>query len=295
MKPSAVAKAMPSPRAISLALAVLLIPYLILYARHLLQNLQWLPLGDDYPIHVYFALEARENPAAVLTTPGQYPSLIHLLGAVAEDPLTLGKIYAIYGAALIAVGAALYGIYAAQAAGRKIAVLAGAAVVVGSVRTLAGVIDGQIAEKTVVLILVPLSLILYARGRQVAAVLTLTPAAFINYLGLAYAVALALAYAIYGRRQARLALAVVAAAGTPLLHHKLTAAAELTLAAAQPPLESWNPLWGLVYGFYGPSAPLLAAAAVYAAVRTRRAAPVALVSLAVLAAALASPHTARGS
>jgi hypothetical protein len=96
------------------------------------------------------------------------------------------------------------------------AALAGAVVVVGSVRTLAGITDGQIAYKTVLLVVVPLSLLLYAKGRPAAA--------FINYLGLAYAAALAVAYAIYGGTRARIALTALALAGAALFTHKLAAA-----------------------------------------------------------------------
>ncbi|MFP3200288.1 MAG: hypothetical protein RXR06_10500 [Thermoproteus sp.] len=283
-------KVMAQPRAIYAATAALLIPYLALYAQALARNLAWMPLGDDYPIHVYFALQAREDPLAVVTTPGEYPSLVHLLGLLTGDPLALGRAYAIYGAALIAAGALLYGAYAAQLAGRKAAALAGAAAVVGSVRTLAGIVDGQIADKTVLLVLVPLSLILYAKGRRAAAVAALAPALFLNYLGLAYAAALALAYAAYGGRPARLALAAAAAVEAALAYYKLASAAGLALAAGGAPLAPWNPLWGLISGFYGPSAPLLAAAAAYAAVKRGRAAPLALAALIVLAAALASPQ-----
>ena len=290
MNPKAVARVITQPRAIYAATAALLIPYLALYARHLTQNLAWMPLGDDYPIHVYMALQTRENPLAIFTTAGHYPSLIHLLGMLSGDPLALGRAYAAYGAVLIAAGAALYSVYTAQLAGGKAAALAGAAVVIGSVRTLAGVVDGQVADKTVLLILIPPSLILYARGRPAAAVLALTPAAFINHLGLAYAAALALAYAIYGGKPAALALAVATAAGALLAPHKLAAAAELAMAAAEPPPTAWDPLWGLVYGFYGPSAPVAAAAAAYVALRAKRAAPLALASLIVLVAALASPQ-----
>jgi hypothetical protein len=130
---------------------------------------------------------------------------------------------------------------------------------VGSVRTLAGITDGQIADKTVLLVVIPLSLLLYAKGRPAAAVVALAPAAFINYLGLAYAAALAVAYAIYGGKRARITLAALA--GAALFTHKLAAAAQLAAYAAQPPLAPWDHRWGLVYAFYGPSAPLLAAVA----------------------------------
>jgi hypothetical protein len=288
MNAAAVAKAMLHPRAIYITAAALLIPYFALYAHHLAQNLDG-PPGDDYPIHVYFALQARENPLAVATTPGEYPSLVHLLGLLTADPLALGRLYAAYGALLIAAGAILYAAYFAQATGRRAAALAGAVVVVGSVRTLAGITDGQIADKTVLLVVVPLSLLLYAKGRP-AAVVALAPAAFINYLGLAYAAALAVAYAIYGGTRARIALAALALAGAALFAHKLAAAAQLAAYAAQPPPVPWDPLWGLVYAFYGPSAPLLAAAAAYAALKTKKAAPLALAALIVLAAGLASPQ-----
>jgi hypothetical protein len=241
-------------------------------------------------MHVYFALQARENPLAIATTPEAYPSLIHLLGLITADPLALGRLYAAYGALLIAAGVILYAAYFAQATGRRAAALAGVAVVVGSVRTLAGITDGQIADKTVLLVVVPLSLLLYAKGRPAAAVAALAPAAFINYLGLAYAAALAVAYAIYGGKKARIALAALALAGAALFVHKLAAAAQLASYAAQPPPVPWDPLWGVVYAFYGPSAPLLAAAAVYAALKTKKTAPLALAALVVLAASLASPQ-----
>jgi len=289
MNAAAVAKAMLHPRAIYITAAALLIPYLALYAHHLAQNLHT-PPGDDYPIHVYLALQARENPLAIATTPGEYPSLIHLLGLITPDPLALGRIYAAYGALLIAAGALLYAAYFAQATGRRAAALAGAVVVAGSVRTLAGITDGQIADKTVLLVVVPLTLLLYAKGRPVAAVVALAPAAFINYLGLAYAAALAIAYAIYGGTRARIALAALALAGAALFTHKLTAAAQLAANADQPPLAPWDPLWGLLYALYGPSAPLLAAAAAYAALKTKKTAPLALAALIVLAAGIASPQ-----
>jgi len=288
MNAAAVAKAMLHPRAIYTTVAALLIPYLALYAHHLAQNLHT-PPGDDYPIHVYFALQARENPLAVVTASGEYPSLVHLLGLLTADPLALGRLYAAYGALLIAAGALLYAAYFAQATGRKTAALAGAAVVVGSVRTLAGITDGQIADKTVLLVVVPLSLLLYAKGRPAAAIAALAPAAFINYLGLAYAAALAVAYAIYGGTRARIALTALALAGAALFTHKLAAAAQLAANADQPPLAPWDPLRGLVYAFYGPSAPVLAAAA-YAALKTKKTAPLALAALIVLAAGLASPQ-----
>ena len=288
MNAAAVAKAMLHPRAIYIT-AALLIPYLTLYAHHLAQNLHT-PPGDDYPIHVYFALQARENPLAIATTPEAYPSLVHLLGLITADPLALGRIYAAYGALLIAAGALLYAAYFAQATGRSAAALAGAVIVVGSVRTLAGITDGQIADKTVLLVVVPLSLLLYAKGRPAAAVVALAPAAFINYLGLAYAAVLAVAYAIYGGTRARIALAVLALAGAALFTHKLTAVTQLAAYAAQPPPAPWDPLWGLVYAFYGPSAPLLAAAAAYTALKTKKTAPLALAALIVLAAGLASPQ-----
>jgi len=241
-------------------------------------------------MHVYFALQARENPLAIATTPGEYPSLVHLLGLLTSDPLALGRIYAAYGALLIAAGALLYAAYFAQATGRRAAALAGVAVVVGSVRTLASITDGQIADKTVLLVVVPLSLLLYAKGRPAAAVVALAPAAFINYLGLAYAAALAAAYAIYGGTWARIALVALALAGAALLTHKLTAVLQLAAYAAQPPPAPWDSLQGLVYAFYGPSAPLLAAAAAYAALKTKKTAPLALAALIVLAAGLASPQ-----
>jgi hypothetical protein len=160
---------------------------------------------------------------------------------------------------------------------------------VGSVRTLAGITDGQIADKTVLLVVIPLSLLLYAKGRPAAAVAALAPAAFINYLGLAYTAALAVAYAIYGGTRARITLAALALAGAALFTHKLTAAAQLAAYADQPPPAPWDPLWGLIYAFYGPSAPLLAAAAAYVALKTKKTAPLALAALIVLAAGLASP------
>ena len=289
MNAAAVAKAMLHPRAIYITAAALLIPYLALYAHHLAQNLHT-PPGDDYPMHVYFALQARENPLAIATTPGEYPSLVHLLGLLTSDPLALGRIYAAYGVLLIAAGALLYAAYFAQATGRRAAALAGVAVVVGSVRTLASITDGQIADKTVLLVVVPLSLLLYAKGRPAAAVVALAPAAFINYLGLAYAAALAAAYAIYGGTWARIALVALALAGAALLTHKLTAVLQLAAYAAQPPPAPWDSLQGLVYAFYGPSAPLLAAAAAYAALKTKKTAPLALAALIVLAAGLASPQ-----
>jgi hypothetical protein len=289
MNAAAVAKAMLHPRAIYITAAALLIPYLALYAHHLAQNLHT-PPGDDYPIHVYFALQARENPLAIATTPGEYPSLVHLLGLLTADPLALGRLYAAYGVLLIAAGALLYAAFFAQATGRWAAALAGAAVVVGSVRTLAGITDGQIADKTVLLVVVPLSLLLYAKGRPAAAVAALALAAFINYLGLAHAAALAVAYAIYGGKRARITLTTLALAGAALFTHKLAAAAQLVADAAQPPLAPWDPLWGLVYAFYGPSAPLLAAAAAYAALKTKKTAPLALAALIVLAAGLVSPQ-----
>ena len=289
MNAAAVAKAMLHPRAIYIIAAALLIPYLALYAHHLAQNFHT-PPGDDYPMHVYFALQARENPLAIATTPGEYPSLVHLLGLLTSDPLALGRIYAAYGALLIAAGALLYAAYFAQATGRRAAALAGVAVVVGSVRTLASITDGQIADKTVLLVVVPLSLLLYAKGRPAAAVVALAPAAFINYLGLAYAAALAAAYAIYGGTWARIALVALALAGAALLTHKLTAVLQLAAYAAQPPPAPWDSLQGLVYAFYGPSAPLLATAAAYAALKTKKTAPLALAALIVLAAGLASPQ-----
>ena len=91
MNAAAVAKAMLHPRAIYITAAALLIPYLALYAHHLAQNLDT-PPGDDYPMHVYFALQARENPLAIATTPEAYPSLIHLFGLITADPLALGKL-----------------------------------------------------------------------------------------------------------------------------------------------------------------------------------------------------------
>jgi hypothetical protein len=84
------------PRAIYITAAALLIPYLALYAHHLAQNLDT-PPGDDYPIHVYFALQARKDPLAIATTPGEYPSLVHLLGLLTANPIALGRIYAAYG------------------------------------------------------------------------------------------------------------------------------------------------------------------------------------------------------
>ena len=289
MNAAAVAKAMLHPRAIYTTVAALLIPYLALYAHHLAQNLHT-PPGDDYPIHVYLALQARENPLAVVTASGEYPSLIHLLGLLTADPLALGRVYAAYGALLIAAGALLYAALFTQITGRRAAALAGAAVVIGSVRTLTGITDGQIADKTVLLVVVPLSLLLYAKGRPAAAVAALAPAAFINYLGLAYAAALAAAYAIYGGTRARITLTALALAGAALFTHKLTAVAQLVTYADQPPLVTWDPLWGLVSAFYGPSAPLLAAAAAYAALKTKKTAPLALAALIVLAAGLASPQ-----
>ncbi len=269
---------------------MILIPYLALYVKHLAQNLAWMPLGDDYPIHVYFALEARENPTTIFTTHGGYPSLIHLLGFLVTDPLALGRLYAIYGALLIAAGAVFYGAYTAQLTGSKPATLIGAAAVIGSVRTLAGIIDGQLADKTVLLIVIPLSLMLYAKGHPTAALLSLAPVIFINYLGVAYAAALALAYAIYGGKRPKIAIALLATAGVALLHDRITTVAQLAQSAfAQPPPIPWDPLWGLIYAFYGPSAPILAATAAYIAVKAKHAAPLALASLTVLAAALTAP------
>jgi hypothetical protein len=97
----------------------------------------------------------------------------------------------------------------------------------------------------VLLVVVPPSLLLYAKGRPAAAVVALSPAAFINYLGLAYAAALAVAYAIYGGTRARIALAALALAGAALFTHKLAAVTQLASYAAQPPLAPWDPLWGL--------------------------------------------------
>ncbi len=103
------------------------------------------------------------------------------------------------------------------------------------------------------------------------------------------AAALAVAYAIYGGTRARIALTALALAGAALFTHKL-AAAQLAAYAAPPPPAPWDPLWGLVYAFYGPSALLLAAAAAYAALKTKKTVPLALAALIVLAAGLASPQ-----
>ncbi|ACB39407.1 conserved hypothetical protein [Pyrobaculum neutrophilum V24Sta] len=264
----------------------LYIPYLCFYLQQLWLNASWLPRGDDYPIHVYFALLLRGDPAAVFTTPWEYPGIPHLLGLLWGDPLALGRAFAVYAAALALLGVALYGLYF-KAAGVPAPFLASFYLVTASVRTLAGLVDGQIADKTVLLVFVPLSLYLYARGRPAAAVAALAPSIFTNYLGVAYGGLLSVMYAVYGGRRARLALAVYIALVAVLLWHKALSVLELAGQAASAPPMPWDPGWGLVYAFYGSSPAVLIPLALLG-LRKRAVAPLAAASLLLLVIGAAS-------
>ncbi len=278
-----------TPRFIAVLIALLLIPYLYLYAAQLWKNIAWLPLGDDYAFHVYFALVERGDPAALFTSPGEYPGVIHLIGFLTGDPVALGRIYAVYGALLIAAGVVLYALFfKALGASLPQALAASAAAVIGSVRTLAGIVDGQIADKTVLLVLVPTSLYLYARGRQTTALLVAGASLFTNFLGVAYAGALAVFQALFGTRKAKIALALLVAAGLVLTGHKFLTILTITSQFQESPGFNWSPLWGLIYGFYGPSPLLLIPLAAYYLPKARKARPLLATALVVVAASLIS-------
>lgn len=265
---------------------LLYIPYLYFYLQQLWLNASWLPRGDDYPIHVYFALLLRSDLVSLFTSPGEYPGIPHLLGLLSGDPLALGRAFAMYAAALAVLGVALYGLYF-RAVGIPAPFLASFYLVTASVRTLAGLIDGQIADKTVLLVFVPLSLYLYARGRPAAAVAALAPSIFTNYLGVAYGGLLLVMYAIYGGRRARLALMIYIALVAVFLWHKALSVLELAGQAASAPPMPWDPAWGLVYAFYGPSPAILIPLAILG-LRKRAVAPLAAASLLLLVIGAAS-------
>ncbi|MGC8974472.1 MAG: hypothetical protein ACP5KY_09800, partial [Thermoproteus sp.] len=278
-----------SPRLIAVVIAALLIPYLYLYAQYLARNLRWMPLGDDYAFHVYSALVERRDPLAILTSPSEYPGIPHLLGLLTGNPLALARAYAVYGVVLLALGVLLYGLFfRALGAGKAEALAVSAAVVLGSVRTLAGILDGQLPDKTVLLVWVPISLYLYVRGRRIAAEAVAGLSLFTNYLGVAYAGVLAAAEAAFGGRKARIFFAALVAAGAALLWYKFATVFGLASQAEASPGFSWNPLWGLIYGFYGPSALLLIPLAVYYLPKTEKARPLIVTALVVLAAAMLS-------
>ncbi|MEM0277919.1 hypothetical protein [Pyrobaculum sp.] len=276
-----------------LALALLLTPYLYLYLAEYSRLLSRLPPGDDFPIHVYMALLARENPVLLVLSPGQYPGIPHLLGLLSGDPLVLGRIFGVYTALLVPVGIALYGLYfASMGADRRVALLASSLLVLGSVRTLAGLVDGQLADKTVLLVLVPLGLYLYARGRELPALAVLALSLFVNYLGFAYASLLALLMAAFGSRRAKLALLAAAPLVAALAFHKLGVV--VSLASQWQKWEGAPPFvisatWLPAYAFYGPSGYVLPVVAAYMYIKARRARPLLLAALAIFAIALASP------
>ena len=273
-----------------LALALLSIPYLYLYFAEYSRLLTGLPPGDDYPFHVYMALLARENPASVASSSQEYPGLPHLLGLLSGDPLVLGRILGVYAALLVPAGIVLYGLYfASVGADRRIAFLASALLVLGSVRTLAGLVDGQIMDKTVLLILVPLALYLYSRGREVPALAVLALSLFVNYLGFAYAALLALFMAAFGTRRAKLAVLLAAPGLAVVASHKLGVVAHLASQWHVAAPLAVSPAWLPMYAFYGPSGYVLPVAAALMSGKARRSRPLLLAALTIFAVALASP------
>lgn len=273
-----------------LALAFLSIPYLYLYFAEYSRLLSWLPPGDDFPFHVYMALLARENPALIVLSPQEYPGLPHLLGLLSGNPLVLGRIFGVYAALLMPTGIALYGLYfASMGADKRVAFLASALLVLGSVRTLAGLLDGQLPDKTVLLILVPLALYLYSRGREIPALAVLALSLFVNYLGLAYASLLALLMAAFGSRRAKLAVLLAVPALAILASYKLGVVASLASEWQGTAPLVISPAWLPMYAFYGPSGYVLPVAAAYMFTKARRSRPLLLAALAVFAIALASP------
>ncbi|MGC9171108.1 MAG: hypothetical protein ACP5HD_10285, partial [Thermoproteus sp.] len=94
--------------------------------------------------------------------------------------------------------------------------------------------------------------------------------------------------AAFGGRKARIFFAALVAAGAALLWYKFATVFGLASQAEASPGYSWNPLWGLIYGFYGPSALLLIPLAVYYLPKTEKARPLIVTALVVLAAAMLS-------
>ncbi|MEM2025889.1 MAG: hypothetical protein QXW94_06325, partial [Desulfurococcaceae archaeon] len=274
---------------IAVAISLFLMPYLALYLKEALRLASWLPPGDDYALHVYFALMAARDPLSLLGA-GQYPGLVHLLGFASGDPFALGRLYGLYALFLIPAGIALWGLFFnALGAPRRLAFFLSAGAVLGSVRTLAGLIDGQIADKTVLLVVVPLGLYLWARGRPLASIAVLSTSLFINYLGFAYAGLLALFIALRDRR-ALLFLLALAALGALFFHNKLLTVLGLSSegwAAGEGSLVL-DPLRGVLYAFYGPSGLVLPPLALLLARGSSKSQPLLLTALAVFALGIAA-------
>lgn len=171
---------------LALALAALA-PYLYLYVTkyptfytptpHAI-----IPLGDDYPQHVYNTLVACRTPEAVLQH--QYPGIIHLAAAILSNcnMWQAANFFTALSIALIPLGIAAWGAYLSKFG--KDGWIAAALIVPAMPRLLQSVSDGQLPEKFVLLAVMPVAAML--RSRPLLAGLAAGAAIWISFLGATY-------------------------------------------------------------------------------------------------------------
>ncbi|ABO07905.1 hypothetical protein [Pyrobaculum calidifontis] len=242
-----------------------------------------IPLGDDYPMHVYFALQFCHDPATVMQ--GQYPGLLHIAASLPCDLWKTATALSTMAILLIPLAVAAWGlVYRAVGAGKWAWPLAALAVL-SQPRLLQSVGDGQLPEKYTLLVILPAAAYLWLRGRRAAAGAVAGLAAWTSYLGATYVALFALA--TLSPTLAATA-AAVAAAGWPRVQTAFTTAAE---AAGGPALIPYmDPIRASFYVYFNPIAlPALAAAALWLAAKKPRTLPLLATALALWAAAFALP------
>jgi len=173
------------------------------------------PSGDDVATHIYLALKLVEDPSNIVfvkrfnytSVTLHYPNIVHvfmaLLYALTKDLLLLVSFIKLYSFSLITLGFFLYSyvIYKCTDLSNKgyriaitFAFLALASILSRGV--LSTLSDGSIMELTVILILVPLSLLAFLNNKYYLAGITIGLAS-LNILGFAEIIAILLPWLIF--------------------------------------------------------------------------------------------------
>lgn len=245
----------PTRAAVWALVAAALVPYIYLYISKyptffFVFHGALIPTGDDYPIHVYYALKFCRDPASILG--GQYPGLVQIAASFSCNIWGAATSLSIAALLLVPLGIAAWGlVYRALGAGKQAWALSALAVLTQP-RILQSIQDGQLPEKYVLLVIMPLSVYLWLKGKKALGGAVAGLAAWTSYMGSSYVALFALATLSPAYMAAALA---VAAAGLPRVLGAFTTAAE---AAGSPViLDYTSPLKASFYAYFNPAALLL--------------------------------------